>query len=102
MSAFSSAQSTKLAFISNLEGQSKPMKRRSKICFSSKEYAEKLEKALPFALLFLVRLWWQTVILLIFGCFIGFAGKHDTDKSSSTQKVTIFLFYEFDERGFWW
>ncbi|CAG7865117.1 unnamed protein product [Brassica rapa] len=81
MSAFSSAHSTKLAFISNLEGQSKPMKRRSKICFSSKEYTEKLEKALPFALLFL-----ENMTLI---------------KALAHSKVTIFLFYDksFDLSG---
>ncbi|WZZ23190.1 hypothetical protein YC2023_124577 [Brassica napus] len=72
-SLMSSAQRRKLADISNLEGQAKQTNReethqQQDILFSCKEYAEKLEKAFPFALLFWCLLWWLTVILLILGC----------------------------------
>lgn len=54
----SSAQRRKLGDISNLQGQAKQMNReethqRQDMLFSSKEYAEKLQKALPFTLILL-------------------------------------------------
>ncbi|KAG2262525.1 hypothetical protein Bca52824_069604 [Brassica carinata] len=59
-SLMSSAQRRKLADISNLEEQMKreETQKQQAMLFSSKEYAEKLEKALPFS----------TFILVVAGC----------------------------------
>lgn len=57
-SLMSSAQRRKLGDISNLQGQAKQMNReethqQQDMLFSSKDYAEKLQKALPFTLILL-------------------------------------------------
>ncbi|CAF1791435.1 unnamed protein product [Brassica oleracea] len=56
----SSAQRRKLADISNLGREETQQLQQQNMLFSSKEYAAKLEKALPFAFFILLRLWWQT------------------------------------------
>lgn len=78
-----SAQRRKLADISNLNREEETQ------LFSSNEYAEKLQKAFPLWLW----LWLCGATLLLILFFLLFAGEHDIDESSSTQKVSIFYLF---------